>query len=171
MRDDDDDGLPGVTITNSNQGAQHCVFRTSTHGMSATLGAGTVVGARVDDDAPLPTTTTDPTVSDDDGDGWPAVTLRSSTYAQDIVYRRFIRELSGTIVDADLITGAYRADAEASVVSWQDFMVPAGPGRPSAFRLTRTDPVTTCADVRADADALLAAFPAPAIDDCPAPTS
>jgi hypothetical protein len=132
----------------------------------STLGAGSIVGARVDDDAPLPIDVNDPTLSDDDADGWPAVTLRSSTYAEDIVYRRFVREMSGTIVDADYITGTYRADAEASVVSWRDFVVPVSAGRPSTFRLTRVDDGVTCADIRLDADALLASFPAPTTDDC-----
>jgi hypothetical protein len=43
VTDDDGDGLPGVTITNSNQGAQHCVFRTITHGMSGLIESSDVV--------------------------------------------------------------------------------------------------------------------------------
>jgi hypothetical protein len=37
VRDDDNDGFPGVTITNSNQGDQHCVFRTQTTSMTGTI--------------------------------------------------------------------------------------------------------------------------------------
>ena len=141
----------------------------------AGLGVANVVGARLADDnaALLPADWNDAELSDDDGDGWPAVTVNSSAGVEDIVYRRFLRAMSGTIVSSDEIDGSnegsWRADADVGIVSFVDFMVPVGTGEPSTFHMSRVDPAATCDDVRGDLEALLASFPAPATPaDCPA---
>ncbi len=108
-------------------------------------------------------------MQDDDGDGWPGATIFASGNAEDVVYRRFIRAFRGTIVDADEIDGSddgsYQAESQAALLSnVLGFMVPSGEGLPSTFRMVRFDGAG-CDDVRAAADALLAAFPAPAAPD------
>jgi hypothetical protein len=135
------------------------------------LGVGLVAGAVVGDTDELPQDGGDPRVRDDDGNGRPGVTLASTSGDQDVVYRRYVDALEGVVVSADTIDGAepgsYMATGESSLLSFLDFLVPTGAGLPSTFQMRRVS-ASSCADVRAQAAALLAEVPPPALPaDCP----
>lgn len=145
----------------------------------AAIGVPVVGGAILADPAHdvLPSDAGDERVIDSDNDGEPGVSILSSGFPQALVYRRTIRALAGVIRSADVIEGAtagsYRVDAESSLLSLFQLLVPAGTGQPSTFQMTRiadagADGLITCDDVRAQHAALEAAFPPlDSPDDCP----
>lgn len=152
---------------------------------AAVLAAAQVLGAELTSATDeLPTDAMDERVTDDDNNGEPGVSIESTFGPQNVIVRRIVRALSGTIVSSDEINGAaegsYRVDTDSSLLSPLAFLVPTGAGLPSTFGMVRADGgdraldlrgadgALDCADLRAAFDDLQARVPAPALpSDCP----
>ena len=154
------------------------------------IGKASVVGANLlDPNGPLPTSSSDPQVVDDDNDGNPGATVLSTVaflgdMNEYLVYRRFVREMHGLITSSNEIDGSapgsFRVDGESALLNGLDLFVPTGVGLPSTFKMTRvdgqngaadfrfTDGTLLCEDLLAHTDEIMATLPAPPVPaDCP----
>jgi hypothetical protein len=124
-------------------------------------------------DAPLPHDLVDGLL-DSDGDGPLGVHIRVNDFWDlNIVYRRIVRAMSGTVVSANEIDGldegSYQADSEAALLNGllDNFAKPSGHGMPSTFKMLRVAEGASCADLREQKAQLVSQLPAPvAPPDC-----